>query len=331
MKTIKFLTILGLLLCMGCDIDEPVIIQGCTDSSAKNYNSEATDDDSSCVYWMNNVSLNEVYYTDKWIEIYNGTLDPINIGGMMLQFNNVNWVIDASNSSFTTIPSDSFLILIADEEFEDMGLPHLEEDLQIRNTGGSISLFDFDTTLIDSVTYPMMGDSVSYGRYPDGDGGWTLMTPTNNKSNSSGNAEVELYINEIVSHNNIGEFPPDYPDWVEIYNAGSESIDMAGMFVSDDIASENPYQIPVTDDVSTVVPAGGFLILIADKAGVNLNVDFKLSDNESVALWDTDGSTLIDAIDDIGVIPDDYSLGRSPDGSDNWVEYSTPSMGSANP
>lgn len=57
---------------------------------------------------------------------------------------------------------------------------------------------------------------------------------------------------------------------------------------------------------------------------------FKLSaDGESIALFDADGRTLIDAVH-FGRQDEDVSYGRSPDGAATWQEFTHPTPGQAN-
>jgi hypothetical protein len=114
-----------------------------------------------------------------------------------------------------------------------------------------------------------------------------------------------------------------YPDWFELYNPGSEDVSLGGWTVSDD--TEEPDKHELSDEL--VVPAGGFLVLWADKDTEDgpLHVDFNLSaDGEDLALYDADG----DPVDIVtfGAMAEDLSVARVPDGSDNWeiVEEATP-------
>ena len=53
----------------------------------------------------------------------------------------------------------------------------------------------------------------------------------------STNLFAQIYINEIMSSNTntIYSTDGDTPDWIELYNAGSESINLFGYGLSDDI------------------------------------------------------------------------------------------------
>jgi len=92
------------------------------------------------------------------------------------------------------------------------------------------------------------------------------------------------------------------------------------------------WQIPDTKPDSTTIPAGGFLLLLADKlpdAGV-LHVNLKLgSGGEQIGLTAPNGTSIIDSLTYLDQTTD-ISEGRQPDGSDNWVNFTTPTPGTSN-
>lgn len=98
-------------------------------------------------------------------------------------------------------------------------------------------------------------------------------------------------------------------------------------FLSDDPSEPNLFQIE--EDI--FVPAGGFLLLWADKdldQGDN-HVDFKLSANgESILLSDPAGN-LIHEIS-FGPFPTDFSSGLFPDGANNQIIFNQPTPNAAN-
>jgi len=140
-----------------------------------------------------------------------------------------------------------------------------------------------------------------------------------------------LVINEFMASNDttIADTSGEFADWVEIYNPSDEAVDLAGMTFSDgDDASVMPTGFP---DITTI-PAGGFIFVWFDKDPEEgpLHINAKLSDGgESVILFDTDGTTVIDSID-FGEQFTDVSMGRFPDSSDTWDLTVTPTPGAAN-
>jgi hypothetical protein len=147
-------------------------------------------------------------------------------------------------------------------------------------------------------------------------------------------AKAQLFINEFMASND--EFMPgpqgDYPDWIEIYNAGDTDISLANYYMSDNIADTSKWvKIPDTYPDSVTVPANGFLVLYANKMDdiSVLCLHFKLSGNgEQIGLWDAD-MNVIDTLT-YGPVPSDTSYGRYPDGTADWVIMPEPTPGAAN-
>ena len=147
-------------------------------------------------------------------------------------------------------------------------------------------------------------------------------------------AEVTLVINELMASNStsIQDQQGQYDDWIEIYNYGVNAIDIGGMYLTDNPSSPTKWQIPGSNPAATTIAAGGYLLIWADNdtSDSGLHANFKLDANgEQIALFDSDGSTLIDSI----IYPDqntDISFGRYPDGNDDWGFFDLPSPGEEN-
>ncbi|MCF6268563.1 MAG: lamin tail domain-containing protein [Melioribacteraceae bacterium] len=153
-------------------------------------------------------------------------------------------------------------------------------------------------------------------------------------SEGEGNgSEYKLIINEYLASNDFccySEF--DYPDWFEIYNYGTEAVDIGGMYVSDSKNDYTQHQIPTTDPLTTTIEPGGFLVIFCDK-NINagpLHVAFALgSGGDDITLVESDGRTIIDELT-FGPQDTDYSMGLNPDGGTIWQQYSTPTPGKSN-
>jgi len=79
-------------------------------------------------------------------------------------------------------------------------------------------------------------------------------------------SELKLYLNEIAIANN--QYVDEYgksKDWIEIYNGGSSSVDLGGMFLSDKRGNLKKYEIPTGNSAKTIVPAKGYIIFWADE------------------------------------------------------------------
>ena len=145
-----------------------------------------------------------------------------------------------------------------------------------------------------------------------------------------------LFINEFMASNNSasGIHDPcgDYDDWIEIYNPGDTSVDMAGMYLTDNLANTTKFHIPTGYSSQTTVPAGGFLVFWADDETTEgpLHTNFKLSaSGEEIGLYDTDGVTQIDAVV-FGEQTANISYGRYPDAEETWQLFPVATPGAPN-
>ncbi len=279
---------------------------------------------------------------DDWIEIYNAGNIPGDIGGFFItdDLDELDtWQIPDTDPDLTTILPGQHLILWADKEPE-QGVLHV--DIKLSGDGENIVLTDVDgTTVLDSYTFEAQDSDISMGLLPDGSDEWTFFgdgydtSPTPGAENGSGDApQAILYINEFLASNELTNTDEngDPDDWIEIFNGGNATIDIGGLYITDDLEELNSWQIPDTDpDLTTIAPRG-YLILWADKEpdqGV-LHVDIKLSaDGEAIGLVESDGTTIIDSyIFDAQTV--DVSEGRMPDGGDTWQFFDTPTPGMPN-
>jgi hypothetical protein len=147
-------------------------------------------------------------------------------------------------------------------------------------------------------------------------------------------AEVPLVINEVLASNStcLADPQDEYDDWIELYNAGATSVDVAGMYVTDDLGEPTKWQFPSDHPELTAIPPHGYLLLWADgdTADAGLHASFNLSaGGEEIGLFDRDGVTLIDSLS-FGVQTTDVSYGRYPDGADEWQFMAWPTPGDWN-
>jgi hypothetical protein len=134
-----------------------------------------------------------------------------------------------------------------------------------------------------------------------------------------------LLLNELMPSNRstVADESGAYPDWLELYNPGSADVSLAGWTISDNLDEPDKHELAA----ELSVPAGGFLVLWADKDTEDgpLHVDFNLAaDGEDLGIYDADGNPA--DIVTFGAMAEDLSVARVPDGSDNWeiVESATP-------
>lgn len=141
-----------------------------------------------------------------------------------------------------------------------------------------------------------------------------------------------LVINELMASNQTTLEDPDepgeFPDWIELYNRSDSTIDLSGLYLSDDPLEPAKWQFAP----GTLIDAGGHLLVHADDDGTQggLHTNFQLSRNgETLLLVDRDGTTILDSVT-FGVQLEDIAYGRYPDGGETWGFHQPPTPGAAN-
>ncbi len=145
-----------------------------------------------------------------------------------------------------------------------------------------------------------------------------------------------LMVNEFVASGsqNVNEFG-SAEDWFEIYNPNNSDVYLAPgqWFVSDaGPSAPSKYELP-----ELTIPAHGHLVIWCDNQNTvetQVHTNFALSaGGEHLLIYYDDGTEAF-VVDDHQYGPQNVSgasEGRSPDGSDNWVVYTSPSPGQPNP
>ncbi|MFK7926072.1 MAG: lamin tail domain-containing protein [Bacteroidia bacterium] len=138
-------------------------------------------------------------------------------------------------------------------------------------------------------------------------------------------AQGQLYINEVMTSNDQAYASvAGFVDWVEIYNAGPQAIDLANYSLSDELDRISKGIIGSSNPTQTSVPPGGYLLLFIDELpdlGPN-HLDFNLSRaGEMLYLFSPDSSVILDSVC-VPLVPVDYSYGRTSDGATSWNAFS---------
>jgi hypothetical protein len=150
-----------------------------------------------------------------------------------------------------------------------------------------------------------------------------------NKKNLSG----LLYINELLAVNDVinqDEFG-EYNDWVEIFNAGEQVIDLDGLYITDDFGDLTKYQLRSEVPGDMEILPGEHMLLWADSDTDQgpRHLSFKLNPDEELALayvFNVD-TTIIDSVSFSG-LEDNFSWARETDGGTSWhtVRVPTPNL-----
>jgi hypothetical protein len=143
---------------------------------------------------------------------------------------------------------------------------------------------------------------------------------------------IKLTINEFLASNSTVSVPgnTNFPDWIEIYNAGETDVNLAGYCITDDLTSKDKYIIP-SGSSSTIIKSKSYLLILADDSVAlgPLHTNFKLSSaGESIGLY-TPSLIGLDSITYTAQTTD-KSYGRLPNGNGSWQQLTTPTPNAAN-
>ena len=146
----------------------------------------------------------------------------------------------------------------------------------------------------------------------------------------------DLYINEWLASNeqDTTDASGQYEDWIELYNASDEPMNIAGLFISDNLNNPTRWQIPATDLSATLIEPGGFLLLWADKDPEEgpTHLDFRLSaSGEVIGIFQNlaGNPSIVDLVS-FGPQTTDISQGRIPDGSSRIQSFASPTPARSN-
>ena len=302
--------------------------------------------------------LNELNGNDKFIEIYNTGVDPINLNGVYIEKDGTqNWLADNT----VKIDAGGYLLLYSEDVVADH--PEYPETLIFHSglsakknvriqlfTPAGVSIDDFNLTNIDANDPAYIPAPGSYSR--NADGNWYYADATPGANNVDGT--------QLVLGLEGGDTPepptPEEPDYsnivlnelngtdkfIEIYNKGNLDLSLEGMYImKDDYVAGATW----TADATIVIPAHGYILLYSEDVQADMpeypeNLIFHsgLSSKKTIrmTLFMPDGSVRDEftrgttgewgqTISDVK--PQSYA--RTPDGGDWKLADATPNA--ANP
>ncbi|MFR2071814.1 MAG: OadG family transporter subunit [Bacteroides nordii] len=148
---------------------------------------------------------------------------------------------------------------------------------------------------------------------------------------------TSLKINEVLVTNEQN-YQDDYGlhnAWIEIFNTSFATVNIEGCYLTNDKDNPTKYPIPKGDVLTQIKPRQHTLFWADGMPNRGtFHVNFTLDPNKEnyIALYDSNGKTLIDEITIPAGMLADQSYARQEDGSANWVikgggehSYVTPS------
>lgn len=308
---------------------QPVHPYACTPGMA---NSVATNLPPFPPLWLNEVQaenltgpLDNFQQREPWVELYNAGTSAVSLAGYYLSDTLTNltaWAFPAH----ATIPAGGFLVVWCDGQPGQSASNVFHTSFRLSPVRGTVVLsrqLEGGLQILDYLHYRDLPANWSYGSVPDGQPFYrrAMFQSTPGSTNSGVSAPVTIYINEWMAHNVAALADPadgDFEDWFELYNPGTNAVDLGGYYLTDDLNNPTRFRIPANGRY--VVPPGGFLLVWADNEPnqnspdrPDLHVNFALNRaGEAIGLFTPDG-TLVDAVT-FGPQQTDVSQGRFPDG-----------------
>lgn len=311
-------------------------------------NSVATNLPSFPPVWLNELQADNVTgpldnysQRDPWAELHNTSATNFNLAGYYLSdtyTNLVKWAFPTN----ATIPARGFLMVWCDNQTNQMATNSIHSNFRLTSGSGALvlsRLISNTVQVVDFLNYTNLQANRSYGDVPDGEPFYrnAMFHFTPGASNNGASAPITVFINEWMADNASTLTDPadsSYEDWFELYNPGTNAVDVGGYYLTDNLTNKFQFKIPTTGRY--VVPARGHLLVWADnESGQNstnrsdLHVNFALAKGgEALGLFAADGSP-IDSVT-FGAQTTDVSQGRYQDGAASIYSMSVPTPRAAN-
>lgn len=267
----------------------------------------------------------------EFLEIYNSNPWFQDISSYQITCADMNYTFPAG----TTIPGGGYLVIAA-------APGDIESVYGITNVIGpyngslkhseTLELLDERTNVLLTVpytdTYPWpvatagTGHSLvlAYPTYGEGDPrAWDI---SDSIGGSPGQMDPytpsplrNVMINEILPHSEN----PAVPQFIELYNHSTASVDVSGCILTDD-PTTNKFVIPA----GTVIGPAGFVSFTQSQFNFTLN-----GAGETLYLIKPDGSRVLDAVQ-FGAQSDGVSWGRWPDGANDFYAFTSRTPGTNN-
>ncbi|MDO9512266.1 MAG: OadG family transporter subunit [Bacteroidales bacterium] len=140
----------------------------------------------------------------------------------------------------------------------------------------------------------------------------------------------DLKINEILVYNDsscVDDFGM-HSSWIEIFNTAYNSVEIGGLYLTNDLSNPKKYYIP-KGDPRTIIPPRGFIVFWADSRPTRgiLHLNFGLQHSKTLALFDANGRTMIDVVKTDKDHKPNITYGRIEDGGTamGFLDKNTPS------
>ncbi len=287
-----------------------------------------------------------------WIELHNLTDADISLEGFTLCDEERDY--DDANL-YGVLPANGYLIVYCCEQNCETKEQHVCVDLGISRYGDTLYLFDNHGFELEKLDVPEMPNKdVTYARRGDGTFGY-CETPTPGAANTAEITDkppvrveetpeptdpqtteeaivdptvnairpATLRISEVLAKNaySITDKEGERCDWVELYNAGSTPVSLAGWYLSDNPKNLRKWALP---DNASQLPGTYVIIFLSGKTDISgeLHANFSLSAGETLYLYNEQTKEL-DWIT-IPELNDNVSIGLDENNEQVYYRFPTP-------
>ena len=271
-----------------------------------------------------------------WIELANAGTNDLSLAGLYLSDNYTNLTQWAFPSD-CVVPANGSLVVWCDGQTNASTADAPHAGFSLTAGAGQVALARFvepdQPQLVDYLSYTNLSANWSYGDYPDAQPFYRrqMFVATPGALNTNTSPPISVVINEWMADNGHTLANPlggGFDDWFELYNSGTNTVDLGGYYLTDDLENRTKFLIP--DNGHYQVEPGAYLLVWADNNDslndindADLHAGFSLSKSgEYLGLFAEDG-TAIDVIT-FGAQTADVSQGRFPDGAGNIFLMPTP-------
>lgn len=126
-----------------------------------------------------------------------------------------------------------------------------------------------------------------------------------------------------------------YPDWIELYNYGSDTLDLSGLYLTDDMSDLTKFQIPLSFESTKIAPQSYYMFWadgVTYRGATHLNFKLKNEKNAKLAIVKICKDTML--VDSVSYkkMSVNGSYGRISDAHESWQLFmpSSDSLSSEN-
>ena len=271
-----------------------------------------------------------------WVEIYNTTSSSVSLENYALSDNEgrpLKWRFPRD----AVVPAHGYYVVFCsgkDKVEARTGVPHT--NFRISAEKETIILSDSRGRIVDRVMIDNLAEDCSFGRNDSGTMQVFRNATPGLPNNLQGFYQMDIhlramnktgvYISEVLASNDsVATYPnTGNPDWIELYNSGSESVNLSGYGLSDRLTRGRKWQFPD----GTIIGPGEYKVILCDGTKgstdiATLHAGFRINRTaqETLVLTDPTGRIL-----DKMILPEqrtDTSYGRTL-GMSGFFYYETP-------